>query len=70
MLGKEGGGQAPALRKEKIPSPSSNATLLFAMSLREAADYEAEFSQSGAKAAIVSAEKFIVKAITILGVSE
>ena len=44
--------------------------LLNAMNLREAADYEAEFSQSGAKAAIVSAEKFIVKAITILGVSE
>ena len=43
---------------------------LNAMNLREAADYEAEFSQSGAKAAIVSAEKFIVKAITILGVSE
>jgi len=36
-----------------------------AMSLREAADYEAEFSQSGAKAVIVSAEKFIEKATAI-----
>jgi len=32
----------------------------------EAADYEAEFSQSGAKAVIASAEKFIEKAISIL----
>ena len=38
---------------------------LNAMNLREAADYEAEFSQSGAKAVIVSAEKFIAKAIAI-----
>jgi len=44
--------------------------LLNAMSLREAADYEAEFSQSGAKAVIASAEKFIEKAIAILGISE
>jgi uncharacterized protein (UPF0332 family) len=43
---------------------------LNAMNLREAADYEAEFSQSGAKAVIASAEKFIEKAIAILGVSE
>ncbi|MBL7209221.1 MAG: HEPN domain-containing protein [Dehalococcoidia bacterium] len=43
---------------------------LSAMNLREGADYEAEFSQSGAKAVIASAEKFIVKAIAILGVSE
>ncbi|MDD5511611.1 MAG: HEPN domain-containing protein [Dehalococcoidales bacterium] len=43
---------------------------LNAMNLREAADYEAEFSQSGAKAVIASAEKFIVKAAAILGVSE
>jgi len=41
-----------------------------AMNLRESADYEAEFSQSGAKAAIVSAEKFIEKAIAILGIDE
>ena len=39
---------------------------LNAMNLREAADYEAEFSQSGAKAVIASAEKFIEKAATIL----
>lgn len=37
-----------------------------AMSLREAADYEADFSESGAKAVIVSAEKFIKKATAIL----
>lgn len=43
---------------------------LNAMNLREAADYEAEFSQSGAKAVIASAEKFIVKAAAILGISE
>jgi hypothetical protein len=36
----------------------------------EAADYEAEFSQSGAKAVITSAEKRIKKAIAILGISE
>jgi uncharacterized protein (UPF0332 family) len=43
---------------------------LNAMNLREAADYEAEFSKSGAKAVIASADKFIEKAIAILGVSE
>jgi uncharacterized protein (UPF0332 family) len=43
---------------------------LNAMNLREAADYEAEFSQSGAKAVIASAEKFIEKAVAILGISE
>jgi len=37
-----------------------------AMNLREAADYEADFSQSGAKAVIASAEKFIEKAAAIL----
>jgi len=37
-----------------------------AMNLREAADYEAEFSQSGAKAVIASAEKFLEKAMLIL----
>ena len=40
---------------------------LNAMNLREAADYEAEFSQSGAKAVIVSAEKFIAGATAVLG---
>jgi uncharacterized protein (UPF0332 family) len=43
---------------------------LNAMNLREAADYEAEFSQSGAKAVIASAEKFIEKAVAILGISD
>ena len=41
-----------------------------AMNLREAADYEARFSQSGAKAVIASAKKFIKKAISILGISQ
>jgi uncharacterized protein (UPF0332 family) len=41
--------------------------LLNAMNLRESADYDAEFSQSGAKAVIESADKFIQKAIEILG---
>lgn len=39
---------------------------LNAMSLREAADYEADFSQSGAKAVIASAERFIEKANVLL----
>ena len=43
---------------------------LNAMNLREAADYSAEFSQSGAKAVIASADKFIQKAIDILGISK
>jgi uncharacterized protein (UPF0332 family) len=44
--------------------------LLNAMNLRESADYDAEFSQSGAKAVIESADKFIQKAVGILGISE
>ena len=43
---------------------------LNAMNLREAADYNAEFSQSGAKAVIASADKYIQKAIEILGISK
>ena len=39
-----------------------------AMNLREDADYEAKFSQSGAKAVIASAERFIEKAMAILNV--
>jgi hypothetical protein len=35
------------------------------MNLRQAADYEAEFSRSGAEAVIASAERFIEKAATI-----
>jgi len=42
---------------------------LNAMNLREAADYEAEFSQSGSKAVIASTEKFIEKAAAILNIS-
>ncbi len=43
---------------------------LNAMSLREAADYESDFSEAGAKAVIDAAEKFIEQAIAILGPSE
>lgn len=43
---------------------------LNAMNLREAADYESDFSQAGAKAVIDSADKFIEQAIAILGISE
>ena len=43
---------------------------LNAMSLREAADYEAEFSMDGARAVIATAERFIEKATAILGVKE
>jgi hypothetical protein len=41
-----------------------------AMSLRGAADYEAQFSESGARAVTASAEKFIERATAILQVSE
>ena len=43
---------------------------LNAMNLREAADYEAEFSNEGAKAVIASAERFIEKAMAILSSKE
>jgi len=43
---------------------------LNAMSLREAADYEAEFSLEGAKAVIAFAARFIEKATEILGIKE
>ena len=39
---------------------------LNAMNLREAADYEAEFSEAGATAVISTAEKFIEKAKSLL----
>ena len=39
---------------------------LNAMNLREAADYEAEFSESGAKAVVVAAETFMRVVKTIL----
>jgi uncharacterized protein (UPF0332 family) len=40
--------------------------LLNAMNLRESADYEADFSQDGAKSVIDSADRFIEKAEAIL----
>lgn len=43
---------------------------LNAMNLREAADYEAEFSAIGAKAVIASAERFIKIAVIVLGIKE
>lgn len=43
---------------------------LNAMNLREAADYESDFSQDGTKAVIASADKFIEKATAILEVGE
>ena len=43
---------------------------LNAMNLREAADHEADFSQSGAKTVIASAERFITKTVAILGTKE
>ena len=43
---------------------------LNAMNLREVADYEAEFSKSGAKVVIATAEKFIEKAVAIIGIGE
>lgn len=39
---------------------------LNAMNLREAADYEAHFSEAGALAVITAAEKFIIKAKSLL----
>lgn len=41
-----------------------------AMSLREAADYEAEFSEAGARAIISSAVRFVNKARAILKIKE
>ena len=43
---------------------------LNAMNLREAADYEAEFSEAGATAVITAAEKFIEKAKNLLGIEK
>lgn len=43
---------------------------LNAMNLREEADYNAEFSQAGAKAVIAAAGKFIEKAMGILGINK
>jgi hypothetical protein len=46
--------------------PRTARDFLNAMNLREAADYEAEFSEAGAKAVIASAQRFIKVAATIL----
>jgi uncharacterized protein (UPF0332 family) len=43
---------------------------LNAMNLREAADYEAEFSEAGTTAVIAAAEKFIVKAKGLIEIKE
>jgi uncharacterized protein (UPF0332 family) len=43
---------------------------LNAMNLREAADYEAEFSEAGATAVITAAEKFIGKTKSLLGIEK
>ena len=51
---------------EGLMKAQSVRDFLNAMNLRESADYEAEFSQSGAKAVIASAERFIEKAMVIL----
>jgi len=65
---------AIALRALFVDEDKMDAQLardfLNAMNLREAADYSAEFSQSGAKAVIASADKFIQKAMDILGINE
>jgi len=65
---------AIALRSLFVDEGTMDAKLvrdfLNAMNLRQAADYEAEFSQSGAKAVIASAEQLIEKATAILGISE
>ncbi|MBN2186348.1 MAG: HEPN domain-containing protein [Dehalococcoidia bacterium] len=65
---------AVALRAVFVDEGNMEAQLvrdfLNAMNLREAADYEAEFSRSGAKAVIASAEKFIKKAAAILNIGE
>jgi uncharacterized protein (UPF0332 family) len=65
---------AVALRALFVDKNTMDAQLvrdfLNAMNLREAADYESNFSQAGAKAVIASAEKFIEQAIAIIGLSE
>ena len=65
---------AVALRALFVDEGKMDAQLvrdfLNAMNLRQAADYEAEFSRSGAKAVIASAEMLIEKAATILDISE
>jgi len=65
---------AVALRALFVDEGTIDAQLvrdfLNAMNLRESADYEAEFSQSGAKAVVASVEKLMEKATAILGIGE
>jgi len=53
---------------EGLMETQSVRDFLNAMNLRESADYESEFSSSGAEAAIAAVERFIAKAETILNV--
>ena len=57
------------VEEERIESRFARE-FLNAMNLREAADYEAEFSMDGAKAVIASAERFIERASVVLGIKE
>jgi len=53
---------------EGLMEVQSVRDFLNAMNLREAADYEAEFSESGARAVISAAERFIEKAAAVLDI--
>jgi uncharacterized protein (UPF0332 family) len=53
--------------EEKLLDIRYVRNLLNAMNLREAADYEADFSRDGAEAVIKSAEEFIREVSSILG---
>lgn len=55
---------------ENLMEAQTVRSFVNAMNLREAADYEAEFSQSSAKAVITSADRFIQKAIAILSIEK
>jgi len=55
---------------EGLMEVQSVRDFLNAMNLREAADYEAEFSESGARAVISAAERFIEKAATVLNIEQ
>jgi uncharacterized protein (UPF0332 family) len=55
---------------EGLMEAQSVRDFLNAMNLREAADYEAEFSESGARAVISAAERFIEKAAAVLNMEQ
>ncbi len=59
-----------SVARSDLSEAGAGCDFLNAMSLRLAADYEAQFSESGARAAIASAEEFIERAAAILQVSE